>query len=122
MPERQKIVAVVDDDPSTLKAIYRLLNALGFQVETLASAEAFLASPAIREADCLLLDIHLGSMSGLELRRQLTTSGWTIPVIFMTAYDDEQTRSEALAAGCSAYLPKPFRAHVLVEAITKATS
>jgi len=121
MPERQKIVAVVDDDPSMSKAIHHLLSALDFRVETLDSAEALLASSAVNEADCLVLDVHLGSTSGLELRRQLALSGSTIPVIFMTAYDDEQTRREAVAAGCVAYLPKPFQAHVLVEAITKAT-
>jgi FixJ family two-component response regulator len=121
MPGRQKIVAVVDDDPSVSKAIHRLLSALGFRVETMDSAHAFLASSAVTEADCLLLDIHLGSTSGLDLRRQLRLSGCTIPVIFMTAFDDEQTRSNALAAGCIAYLPKPFLAHMLVEAITKAT-
>jgi FixJ family two-component response regulator len=120
VPIRQKIVAVVDDDPGMLKAIGRLLAAHGFRVEASPSAEAFLASGASEYADCLLLDIQLGQMSGLELRRQLATSGCTIPVIFITAVEDENTRREALKAGCAGYLRKPFPSHLLFAAIEKA--
>ncbi|SDR64285.1 Response regulator receiver domain-containing protein [Rhizobiales bacterium GAS113] len=120
MPIRQKIVAVVDDDRSMLKAIERLLGARGFRVEVSLSAEAFLASGASEYADCLLLDIQLGQMSGLELRRQLAKCGCTIPVIFITAVDAESTRQEALKAGCAGFLRKPFPSHLLFAAIQKA--
>ena len=119
VPTKQKIVAVVDDDPSILKAIERLLSARGFQVETWLSAEAFLAGGASKYANCLLLDIHLGQMSGLELRRQLANSGCTAPIIFMTGNDDERTRQEALKAGCADFLHKPFPSHLLFAAIAK---
>jgi FixJ family two-component response regulator len=122
VPTKQKIVAVVDDDTSTLKAIERLLSARGFQVETWLSAEAFLASGASRYANCLLLDIHLSQMSGLELRRQLAHSGCTAPIIFMTGNHDERTRQEALKAGCADFLRKPFSSHILFAAIARAMS
>ena len=120
MPVRPKIVAVVDDDLGMLKAIERLLKAHGFQVEALSSAEAFLAGGASEHADCLLLDIHLGRMSGLELHRQLTNSGRALPVIFITAVDDEGTKQQALGAGCVDFLRKPFTSQVLFAAIQKA--
>jgi FixJ family two-component response regulator len=120
VPTKQKIVAVVEDDTSTLKAIKRLLSARGFQVETWLSAEAFLASGASRYANCLLLDINLGQMSGLELRGQLANSGCTAPIIFMTGNHDERTRQEALKAGCADFLRKPFSSHILFAAIARA--
>jgi FixJ family two-component response regulator len=120
VPIRQKIVAVVDDDPGMLKSIERLLRARGYQVEVSPSAEVFLASPASREADCLVLDIQLEAMSGLELRREITKSGRTVPVIFITAFDDERTRQEALKAGCVDFLRKPFFARLLFAAVEKA--
>jgi FixJ family two-component response regulator len=120
VPIRQKMVAVVDDDPGMLKSIERLLSARGFRVDVSPSAEAFLASTTAREADCLVLDIQLEEMSGLELRRQLTKSGRTVPVIFITAFDDECTRQDALNAGCVDFLRKPFLSHLLFAAIEKA--
>jgi FixJ family two-component response regulator len=119
MSIRRKVVAVVDDDPAMLKAIERLLNAKGFDVEVFSSAEAFLDNAATSVAGCLVLDIHLDGMSGIELRRRLAASGSRLPVIFMTAVNEEATRKEAVAAGCIAYLRKPFPAHLLIEAIDK---
>ena len=112
-------VTVIDDDPTMLKAIERLLRVKGFDVETFASAEAFLAGPGT--ASCLVLDIHLGGMSGIELRRRLVASGARPPTIFITAVDDEATHKEAMEAGCVAYLRKPFLASLLIGAIDKAT-
>jgi FixJ family two-component response regulator len=112
-------VTVIDDDPTMLKAIERLLRVKGFDVETFDSAEAFLAGPG--KTSCLVLDIHLGGMSGIELRRRLVASGGQPPTIFITAVDDEATQKEATEAGCVAYLRKPFLASLLVGAIDKAT-
>ena len=97
-----------------------LLDAQGFATMVFASAEEFLDRGAATQVDCLLLDIHLGGVSGIELRRRLKNSGSTLPVIFMTALDDEAMREQALKAGCVAFLRKPFQAHQLLDAIKKA--
>ena len=110
-------IAVVEDDPSMLQGLNRLLMAHGFHVEKFASAESFLDVIARCEAKCLLVDIHLGGMSGIDLKRQLTSSGSNMPVIFMTAIDNEATRREAIEVGCVAYLRKPFLAKLLIDAI-----
>lgn len=120
MQEQRKIVAVVEDDPSMLKGLQRLLSARGLAPEVFASAEAFLASSARERAACLVLDLQLGGMSGLELQRQLATSGSKLPIIFITAFDNEATRTRAIEAGCLAYLRKPFSAQLLFAAIDKA--
>ena len=110
-------VAVVEDDPSARKATVRLLTIYGFVARGFASAEAFLESSAAHEADYLVVDIHLGGMSGIELRRLLSASGCALPVIFITGADDEATYREAIAAGCAAYLRKPFEPRLLIAAI-----
>ena len=122
MQKGRTIVAVVDDDPSMLKAAAELLDANGLIPSLFASAEEFLASGLAKKADCLLLDIDLGGLSGIELRQRLASSGTTIPVIFMTALDDEAIRQQALKAGCFAYLRKPFPARQLIDAIAKAVA
>jgi FixJ family two-component response regulator len=120
MPMQPKTIAIVDDDASMLKGIERLLGAYGFITKAFTSAEAFLNLEAAASVDCLLLDIHLSGMSGIELRRHLSASGCRLPVIFMTAFDDEATRAKAQQAGCVAYLHKPFVANLLIGAIEKA--
>jgi FixJ family two-component response regulator len=120
MPTRPKMIVVVDDDASMLKGLERLLGAYGFATKVFASAEAFLNLEDLADVDCLVLDIHLGGMSGLELRHHLTASGCKLPVIFMTAFDDEATRIHAQSAGCIAFLHKPFVANLLLGAIEQA--
>ena len=122
MTMRRKLVVVVDDDTSMLKGLERLLNASGFDTELFSSAEAFLAGEPSRDATCLVVDIHLGGMSGIELRRRLAATGSVVPVIFMTAFDDEMTHREAVEAGCIAYLQKPFQAQSLIGAIKNAVN
>ena len=119
MQKQRNIVAVVDDDPRMRRAAENLLDASGFATELFASAEDFLDRGAATRVDYLLLDIDLGGMSGLELRRRLTASGSKLPVIFMTALDDEAVHRQALIAGCVAYLHKPFTARQLMDAIDK---
>lgn len=99
-------VAVVDDDESLCRSLGRFLRAAGIQAVTYASAEAFLADTRHPQFDCLVLDIELGGMSGIELKRQLARAGETTPVIFITAQDDSHARAEAEAAGCAAYFRK----------------
>jgi FixJ family two-component response regulator len=112
-----RTIAVVEDDPSMLQGLNRLLLAHGYRVEKFTSAESFLGDVARCEAKCLLVDIHLGGMSGIDLKRRLASSGSDTPVIFMTAIDSEATRQEAFDAGCVAYLRKPFLAKLLIDAI-----
>jgi FixJ family two-component response regulator len=121
LPTRRKTIAIVDDDKGTLDAIGFLLDAHGFEVRPFDSAEAFLERDAGDQVDCLLLDIHLGGLSGIDLQRRLVASGSTLPVIFMTGLDDAATRGEALGAGCVAYLQKPVLARLLIDAIHKGT-
>jgi FixJ family two-component response regulator len=120
MPAAPRTVAIVDDDAELLKGLQRLLNAHGLGTKAFSSAEAFLATNSGMGIDCVLLDVHLGGMSGIALRRALSASGSRLPVIFMTAFDDEATRQQAQAAGCVAYLRKPFPGRVLIEAIAQA--
>ena len=115
----QHLVAVVENDPGMLKSIDRLLKACKFQTAIYTSAESFLGDRGAREPACLVLDIHLGGMSGIELRRKLTACGSDLPVIFISGADEETVRHVAFAAGCVAYLRKPFPAPLLIEAINK---
>jgi FixJ family two-component response regulator len=110
-------IAIVEDDPSMLKGLNRLLSAHGFRVQMFTSAEEFLSGIRSCEAKCLVVDIHLGGISGIDLKRRLASCGSDFPVIFMTANDNEATRQDAFRAGCVAYLRKPFLAGLLIEAI-----
>jgi FixJ family two-component response regulator len=122
MMAQPTVVIVVDDNASLLKSLARLLAHHGIDSRTFASAEALIESDSVQTATCLLLDIHLGGISGIELQRQLAASGSKRPVIFMTANDDETTRNEAVDAGCIAYLRKPFASQTLLDAIGKAVA
>ena len=115
-----RTVAVVEDDPSMRTSVERLLNAHGFPTESYRSAETFLSRDGASEFGCLVLDIHLKGMSGIELRRRLNNSGVKFPVIFITAVDDDALELEATQVGCVAYLHKPFPAALLIGAINKA--
>jgi FixJ family two-component response regulator len=114
------LVCVVDDDLSLLRGLRRLLGTYGFTVEPFPSAEDFLASPHRARAACLVLDVQLGGLSGLELQEHLLAAGSEVPVIFITGHDDAPTRERAQRARSVAYLRKPFDDHALIEAINKA--
>ena len=111
------LVAVVDDDASVRRALTRLLQSAGLRVLTCASATEFLATGISSAPDCVILDIHLGGMSGLELLSRLRESGLSLPVLIITAHDDAQTREAAAQAGCTAYLRKPLDAKTLLEEV-----
>jgi FixJ family two-component response regulator len=115
-------VAVVDDDSSLCRALGRLLRAAGFVPVMYDSAEAFLEDAGQPHADCLVLDVHLGGMSGLDLQQMLVMAGTSPPIIFITAHDDPETRELAQRAGCAAYFRKPFPGSSLLEAIAKAVA
>ena len=120
MAENKTLVAVVDDDESFSRAIERLLRAAGFEPFVCVSAEAFLENPRHAAPDCLVLDIHLGGMSGLDLCRRLAALGRNAPVIFVTAHDEPEAREEARRAGGMAYFCKPVPGKLLLDAITAA--
>lgn len=120
MTKNKICVAVVDDNDSFARAIGRLLRASGFEINTYPSAEAFLSPTPLPPADCLVLDIQLGGMSGVELQQELRERGNVTPIIFVTAHDDPEVRDEAVRAGCVAYLRKPVACRALLEAVTKA--
>ena len=117
-----KIIAIIDDEPSVLRSLRRLLASHHFRTEVFSSGEAFLARPKTDDVACIVADIHLGGMSGIEVGRRLAARGSTVPIIFTTALDSSAVRREAIAAGCAAYLPKPLAGHELVGAIRKAMS
>ncbi len=104
------------------KAIGRLLRAAGLKANCFPSAEALLQTDAADGAFCMVVDVHLPGISGLELRRQLMKSGRRSPVIFITAHDDEETRNSAINLGCSAYFRKPFDGKALLEAIARLSN
>ena len=115
-----KTIFVIDDDPGMLRTIERLLKVYCFDVRTFTSAEVFLDTANARDVGCLVLDVHLGGMTGIELSRQLALSGISVPVIFITANDNDVIRKAAREVGCIAYLPKPFPAKQLINAIETA--
>ena len=113
-------ILVVDDDPGFRKGIARLLRANGYEVASYSSAEEFLANANLRDAGCLILDVHLDGISGIELRRRQRGSGHDVPVIFITGNSSEALQEAAMAAGCAAYLEKPCRAKTLMDAVSAA--
>ena len=115
-------IAVVDDEESVRKAVARLLRAVGMEVETFASGREFLQAVDARELDCVVLDLHMPLMTGFEVHQDLVRRGIPLPVVIITGHDKSEHRAEALAAGISAYLPKPFDAQALVEAISAAVT
>ena len=114
------IISVVDDDDSVRESLQCLIRSFGFTVEAFASAEEFLASDRLRDARCLILDVRMPGMNGIELQRRLAASHREIPVIFITAHGDEAARSQALRDGAVGYLLKPFTEEALLSAIHAA--
>jgi FixJ family two-component response regulator len=115
------LVVVVDDDISVRKSLPRLIRSVGLDAGTFASAEEFLDSLRLRKPDCLILDVHLPGMSGVELLRHLESHRHNVPVIFITAHgSDESARSEAASDLTVAYLIKPFSGDELLDAVNAA--
>ena len=110
-------VAVVDDDENICRSFARLLRAAGMQPITYDSAETFLADRKHPEFSCLVLDIQLGGMSGIELAKRLAAVGGRTPIIFITAHDDPDARSAAEALGCAAYFRKTDSGNDVLKAI-----
>ena len=116
----KQTVIVIDDDASTLRALDRLLRSFEYEVVPFPNAEAFLAGEVPSDQVCLLLDVFLPGMSGIELLTRMAGSGRNIPTILMTAHDDAGTRSLLSTLGAVAVLYKPFDEDLLFEAIARA--
>ena len=114
------LISVVDDDQSVRESLSGLIRSVGFGVMVFASAEEFLNSNHLSDTNCLILDVRMPGMNGLELQRRLAASHRSIPVIFITAHGDEEARVRALNGGAVEYLLKPFSEEALLSAIDAA--
>ena len=112
-------IAVVDDDESVRRSLSRLLQQSGFLPIAFASGEDFLADPLHSQVDCLLVDIRLQAMTGIELHHKLVAEGARTPVIYITAFDDPSAQSEAMRAGCAGFFRKTDSGAEIVEAIRR---
>jgi two-component system response regulator FixJ len=118
--KNMRLVSIVDDDESLRRSVGNLLTSVGFRVETFASAEAFLQSAHRGNTGCVVLDLRMPGMSGLDLLMQLAATGSRIPVIILTAHSDDEARRRALQAGAVAFLGKPFHGEALLGAVRRA--
>jgi FixJ family two-component response regulator len=114
------LISIVDDDDSLRNSLNNLIRSVGFGVQGFSSAEAFLKSNQLHDTACLILDVRMPGMSGLELQRQLVAINCGIPIIFITSHADDNARTRALEAGAIDFLYKPFREEALLNAIHKA--
>ena len=115
-----QLVVIVDDDQSVQSALKDLMESAGLSAGRFGSAEEFLASGQLNQTGCLVLDIRMPGMSGLELQAKLKTEGSQIPIIFITARADTKTKTQAMKAGALEFLSKPFDDEVLLESVRAA--
>ena len=120
MPKTKPLISIVDDDESMREAVRGLMKSLGYTADTFASAEEFLSSRQVPHTSCLIADVQMPGMTGLELYRHLVASRKTIPTILITAYPDDSMRERALADGVVGYLSKPFDENDLLACIHSA--
>ena len=116
------VIAIVDDDELHSRSLGRLVHRAGYHALTFQSAEDFLAAPQRTSFNCLLLDVQLGGMSGIDLHRRLLADGDLTPVIYITAHDDPARRSEAFDMGCVEFLLKTDASSAIIQALRRATS
>lgn len=114
------LISIVDDDDSLRNSLDNLIRSVGFRAQGFASAEAFLSSNHVHDTACLILDVRLPGMNGLELQRKIVAENWRLPIIFITSHADGDARARALEAGAVDYLYKPFREEQLLNAIDAA--
>jgi FixJ family two-component response regulator len=114
------MISIVDDDESVREATKGLVRSLGYTAATFASAEEFLSSGRVRDTSCVIADVQMPGLSGIDLQGQLAAQGLALPVIFITAFPDERTRRRAIDAGAVDYLSKPFSDEQLVSCLEVA--
>jgi len=120
MARNRPLVAVVDDDPSIVRSLARVLRLDGYEVATFGSGQDFLGAISTSIPQCLVLDVHMPKMNGFELQGHLAAEGICVPIIFVTAHDTPQTRARAHQCGCSGFFSKPFDPKALSEEIREA--
>ena len=120
MPKAKPLISIIDDDESMREAIRGLMRSVGYRVEAVACPQEFLCSRHVRRTSCVIADMQMPGMTGLELYQRLSTSGKPIPTILITAYPDNDVRERALAAGVIGYLSKPFEEDDLLACIRLA--
>lgn len=116
------VISIIDDDYSVLVATQLLVTSFGFKTRAFSSADEFLQSPSLDDTACLISDIHMPRISGIELQRLLRSQGRTIPTILMTAFSNENVKSRAIAGGAVCFLIKPFDSKTLLGCIKRALS
>jgi len=116
----KNLIAVIDDDESIRRTTTLLIESFGFPAAAFASAESFLKSGQLHDTSCLILDVRMPDMNGLELQSELAAAGYGIPVIFITAYDNKDSRGRAMQAGAVAFLDKPFSDEQLFQTVRLA--
>jgi len=114
------LISIVDDDESIREATRGLVRSLGYQAATFASAEEFLNSARLNDTSCLITDVQMPGLSGVELQRRLLADGRAMPTIFVTAFPDERTRTRVLTAGAIGYLSKPYDEESLIACLDTA--
>jgi len=114
------LISIVDDDDSLRNSLDNLIRSVGFRAQGFPSAEALLSSNQLHDTACLILDVRLPGMNGLELQRRIVAANWRIPIIFITSHADGDARAKALDGGAVDYLYKPFREEELLNAIDAA--
>jgi two-component system response regulator FixJ len=112
------LISIVDDDKSVREALKSLLDSVGFRAEVFGSGEEFLNSPFVSQTDCLIADVRMPGMSGLELQERLNAANFSIPIVFISAHDDGEARARGLRAGAIDFLQKPFSEDALLGAIS----
>jgi FixJ family two-component response regulator len=117
---RVPLISIVDDDDALRNSLDDLIRSIGFRTESFPSAEAFLSSNHPRDTACLILDVRMPGMNGIDLQRQVVAANWRIPIIFITSYADDDACARALKAGAVAFLYKPFREEELLDALHAA--
>jgi FixJ family two-component response regulator len=111
------LIAIVDDDDSLRNSLENLIRSFGFRAQGFSSAEEFLSWPAARDTACLILDVRMPGMNGLDLQRQMIANGWRVPIVFITSHADDHAEARALENGAVAFLYKPCRDEELLSAI-----
>src|SRR3979490_2359089 len=114
------VISVIDDDASVRAATNNLLSSHGYLVHAFASAEEFLQSARLDDSSCVIADVQMPAMSGLDLLTHIRAQGYTLPFIFITAFPEENVRARALKAGAICFLAKPFAGPVLINCIETA--
>jgi FixJ family two-component response regulator len=114
------VISVIDDDASVRTATNNLLSSHGYLIQTFVSADDFLQSDRLNDSACVIADVQMPAMSGLDLLTHMRVKGYTVPLIFITAFPDENVRARALKAGAIGFLAKPFAGPVLIDCIETA--